>query len=427
MSSWREVHLGDVCEFSNGANFTKDSFGPGVKIIGVGDFGDRLKPDWRTVGEVKPSAVTSERQLLRDGDVVFVRSNGNRALVGRSMLVDRPDGATHSAFTIRARPNQEVVRPRFLAYQLRHVHKTGGMSAASGTNITNLNQSILHNIKLRLPCLEAQDRVVEALGSIDDLIDNNRWRTEVLEEMAQAIYREWFVHFRFPGHEDATFVDSSVGPIPEGWATEPLSAVAEVTKGLSYKGSFLTDDGVPMVNLKCLRPQGGFRRDGTKPYSGPAKPKHQIGAGDIVMANTDLTQAGGVIGSSAIVPRKGFESGGIISHHVFVVRPRNRLHKHWLVDTFNDGEFRQFARGVASGTTVLGLRANDVLDRLMAVPPASLAEEYDAICSGLTAFIESLHESSLATTSLRDLLLPKLVTGEIDVSDLDLDALVEAI
>ena len=88
MTEWSEVLLGDLCDFSNGANFTKDSFGPGLKIIGVGDFGDRLRPEWETVGEVLPTAVPSDRAMLEAGDIVIVRSNGNRMLVGRSMAID---------------------------------------------------------------------------------------------------------------------------------------------------------------------------------------------------------------------------------------------------------------------------------------------------------------------------------------------------
>ena len=90
-----------------------------------------------------------------------------------------------------------------------------------------------------LPCLETQIRIADVLGSLDDLIENNRRRIELLEEMAQAIYREWFVHFRFPGHETATFIDSPIGPIPENWEFQTLEQLAHLTMGQSPKSGVL--------------------------------------------------------------------------------------------------------------------------------------------------------------------------------------------
>src|SRR5207249_110115 len=100
------------------------------------------------------------------------------------------------------------------------------------------------------------------------------------------------------------------------------------------------------ANLKCFLVGGGFRRDGTKPYSGAFKPKHMVTPGDVIMANTDLTQAGAVIGSPAIVPRRGFENGGLISHHLFAIRPRDtELTPAVLFHMLADDRFRSFARG----------------------------------------------------------------------------------
>ena len=281
-------------------------------------------------------------------------------------------------------------------------------------------------LRVVVPPVETQRLIAAPITAMDDLIENNRRRIEVLEEMARAIYREWFVHFRFPGHEDATFVDSPLGPIPEGWEVTTIGEVAQIDKGLSYKGAFLTDEGTPMANLKCIRADGGFRRDGTKAYSGPSKSKHQVISGDIVMANTDLTQAGGVIGAAALVPQSGFADGGIISHHLFAVRPGERAHRCWLLRTFNDLPFREFARGVASGTTVLGLRARDVEQREVVLPGPGVAEQFEQTSCERGQLAETLHGENEVLASIRDLLLPKLVTGEIDVSDLDLDELMGA-
>jgi len=254
------------------------------------------------------------------------------------------------------------------------------------------------------------------------LIENNAQRIEILEEMAQAIYREWFVEFRYPGHEDVPLVDSELGPIPEGWTVRRLGECVAAEKGLSYKGEFLTDEGTPMANLKCFDRTGGFRRSGSKPYSGPFKVQHSIVPGDLIVANTDLTQAGTVIGSPALVPHRGFEEGGLISHHLFAVRfSASSVDKHYLYRALQNERFRSYARGCASGTTVLGFRASDFLSFPLVVPDLEVQAAFSSTVSDLYSLSERLAELSENLQETRDLLLPKLISGEIDVSELDIE------
>src|SRR2546423_1289053 len=117
---WNTVPLGTLAEFRNGVNFTKTSFGRGMKVINVKDFQDRFEPSYEELGEINPKGVVRENDLLKEGDIVFVRSNGNRQLIGRSLLIkDAPEPVTHSAFTIRARFQSRQAFPLFYAYALR--------------------------------------------------------------------------------------------------------------------------------------------------------------------------------------------------------------------------------------------------------------------------------------------------------------------
>lgn len=321
------------------------------------------------------------------------------------------------------------VHPRWLRYWLESPEFRAQASATKGaTDMADyINLRDQRRMRITLPPRPVQHQVAAVLGNLDDLIENNRARIEVLEQMAQTIYREWFVRFRFPGHENSTLVDSPVGPIPEDWEVKTLGDIIDVDKGLSYKGAHLTETGTPMANLKCFQPGGGFRREGTKPYSGPFKQRHQVSPGDLIVANTDLTQAGAVIGSPALVPRKGFESGGIISHHLFAIRCAEPAKLPWLYQVFRDPRFRNYARGVASGTTVLGLRSNDLLSYEVAFPPRDAYMRFGTLATDLFRVGEELNEAQVRLAEMRDLLLPKLVTGQIDVSELDLDAVVESV
>jgi len=277
------------------------------------------------------------------------------------------------------------VHPRFLHYWLLGPDAQNTMNAqAAGATVPHLNVEDIRDLNVsRMPTDPPPAGVRRSGPRRDRRHREQSRRIDLLEQMAQTIYREWFVRFRYPSHDGAALVDSQVGLIPEGWEVKALGALVHVDKGLSYKGAHLTKAGVPMANLKCFRPGGGFRRDGTKPYSGPFKKKHDIAPGDLIMANTDLTQAGSVIGSPAIVPRRGFETGGIISHHVFAIRCSDRDLIPWLYQVFRDDRCRSFARGVASGTTVLGFRPTDLLSFQLPCPPPELWRPFSALGSDL--------------------------------------------
>src|SRR6516162_5442257 len=209
-AKWRAELLGEPAEFRNGVNYDKRNFGKGIKVVGVKDFQDYSKPRYSELEQINPEGIVTERNILRDGDIVFVRSNGNRALIGRSLYIEAPkERITHSAFTIRLRFTSRDVLPQFYAHLFRtRLIREQLMAFGGGTNISNLNQDILNRLEVPLPPLPLQRRIAAILSAYDDLIENNLRRIRILEEIARAIYREWFVYFRFPGHENVPRVES---------------------------------------------------------------------------------------------------------------------------------------------------------------------------------------------------------------------------
>ncbi len=124
----------------------------------------------------------------------------------------------------------------------------------------NLNTKILRSIPVRHPDLPTQRKIAGILSAYDDLIENNLRRIKILEQMAQSLYREWFVHFRFPGHESATFKDSELGRIPEGWEVKTLEELTEVIldcRGKTPKklGGDWSEDGI--IALSALNVKTG--------------------------------------------------------------------------------------------------------------------------------------------------------------------------
>jgi type I restriction enzyme S subunit len=209
----------------------------------------------------------------------------------------------------RIRP-QMGLNSAFLYYYLRNIGLQKGFEQYfTGATIKHLPGEKLTKIEISIPPLPIQRRIAGILSAYDDLIENSQRRIRILEEMARRLYREWFVHFRFPGHEDCRFVESPLGEIPEGWEVSRLGELININKGISYSGAGLTEEGNPMVNLKNIEAGGGFRRDATKPYSGAYKSRHTVVPGDVVIANTDLTQAGNVVASPSLIPRLPLQDG----------------------------------------------------------------------------------------------------------------------
>src|SRR5690554_5559925 len=165
------------------------------------------------------------------------------------------------------------------------------LSITTGVNVPHISGRDIKAFRFKLPPEPVQERVASILSAYDDLIENNTRRIEILEEMARRLYEEWFVHFRFPGHEEAELESVTVGDI------------AEVIRGRSYRSKDLVaEGGFPFVNLKCVHRDGGFRRDGLKRYDGKYKPDQVVHHGDIVMAVTDMTQERRIVARAAMVP-----------------------------------------------------------------------------------------------------------------------------
>jgi type I restriction enzyme S subunit len=231
--------------------------------------------------------------------------------------------------------------------------------------------------------------------------------------MARAIFKSWFVDFE--PFRDKGMVGSELGEIPKGWDVRQIRTYADVEKGLSYKGQFLADVGVPMVNLGCLTGHGRFNSASLKHYSGDFKPRHTVRPGDIVIANTDITQRREVLGSPAVVPPHSEARECIFTHHVFAVRLREGYDswKFYLYYSLLQDEFRERAAGFATGTTVLALPRDAVLNLAIPAPPVQVVKEFSFLVESLVRMGWRNHAESLTLAAIRDTLLPKLMSGDV--------------
>jgi len=183
---WPTAELGSVADFKNGINYSKENKGTGIKVIGVSNFKDNLIAPTSGLDEINPKGIVSKDNLLQDGDILFVRSNGNKELVGRNLLVQtNNERLTHSAFTIRLRFSGKNILPKFYALLFKNpFYRTQLMGR--GANINNLSQDILREMIVPLPPVTEQRALVAELESERALAEANRELMARFEKKMQA-------------------------------------------------------------------------------------------------------------------------------------------------------------------------------------------------------------------------------------------------
>ncbi len=244
MSEWKRYKLNEIASLSNGINFDKSAYTSGVKLIGVADFKDRVYPDYGSLQEVD-SKVVRNGDYLEKGDIVFVRSNGNKELVGRCMMIDRDIPVTFSGFCIKLHLiDKNKFEPAYFNYLFRtREFKKVMTGTAVGANIQNLSQSRLGNCEINVPNIETQRELAIIISRYDSLIENYQKQIKLLEESAQRLYKEWFIDLRFPGHENTKIVDG----VPEGWKKANLETLVEFKRGKTITKKEAIEGRIPVV------------------------------------------------------------------------------------------------------------------------------------------------------------------------------------
>ena len=418
MNTWRHVTINDLGQIITG------STPPTKKREYYGNEYPFITP---TDIEIDSRLVHTERFLSQKG----YEYNKNRLLppnaicvvciasIGKICMTTVPSVTNQQINSVVV--DQQKYDPYFVYYLLRT--KTNMLhNIAGGVASPIVNKSTFGKLEVRVPPLTIQRKIAAILSVYDDLIENNTRRIKILEDMAQTLYREWFVHFRFPGHENGPLIESPLGPIPEGWKVKRLDEVAQLHRGRSYRSINLVDagEGLPFLNLKNINREGGFRRDGLKWYDGGFKETQVASSNDIIMALTDMTQDRKVVARSARVPDLGYEKH-VFSMDLLKIKPDDALQNDFLYALLRYSSFAERLKEYANGTTVLHLSPSHVQSCKLVLPPNGFRQRYADIAKSVRQESDLLEKKNVNLRQTRDLLLPKLISGEIDVSELDID------
>ncbi|WP_294053055.1 restriction endonuclease subunit S [Thiolapillus sp.] len=417
MTARRFMRFEDFVEINPRVRLEKGESYPFIEM-------ELVTPEYRYVRPRGEREFKSGGAKFQSQDTLFARitpclENGKIAQV-----VDLPGGIGFGStefFVFRAIP--DISDPAYVYYLASTSIIRGpaekSMSGASGRQRVDL--SAIKELEVLAPDLETQQKIAAILSAYDDLIENNLWRIKILEEMARNLYREWFVKFRFPCHAKVRMVDSPLGKIPEGWEIVSIDDVATVHRGRSYRSKDLVDDGgLPFVNLKCIDRDGGFRRNGLKRYVGKYKETQKVVSGDIVMAVTDMTQERRIVARAGRVPTLDSDFG-VISMDLVKIEPREGISPDYLYGYFRGSDFADNVKQQANGANVLHLSPDRIKEYQFVLPSKVMRDRFTAFSGLVFKDVENLNHRNEILRKTRDLLLPKLISGELDVSELEIN------
>ncbi len=429
--------LGDICDAGGGEIKT----GPFGSQLHQSDYVDEgtpvVMPKNIVLGKVEVADIARigsadverlSRHRLRVGDIVY----GRRGDIGRrAFITEKEADWLCGTGSMRIRLGDGPVSPLFLHYYLGDEQVIGWIrNQAVGATMPNLNTSILRSVPISYPMFPTQYKIASILSAYDDLIENNLRRIRILEEMAQNLYREWFVKFRFTGHENVCFVDSPLGSIPEGWEVQPVEELlakhigggwgkeepdekhilpAHVIRGTDIpKVKQFEVGAVPFryhteSNLKSRKLKAD---DLIFEVSGGGKEQP---VGRIMRVSERLLEAfpGDIICASfckRMSPAREKIHPEVLALHLQALYESPRINKYQV-----------------QSTGIKNLKFSVFLEQeLVVVPTSEIQSAISEVLEPLCEQRDCLAKQSVNARRTRDLLLPRLISGELDVSELDI-------
>jgi type I restriction enzyme, S subunit len=353
---------------------------------------------------------------LAVGDIIFEVSGGTQGRpVGRTLYVSERlksafDGDVMCAsFCKKLRPNPDAVVPIYLFWALQYLYVAGVVAQyqVQSTGISNFRfEDFIDDEILPLPSRSDQQKIAAVLSAYDDLIGINRGRIRILEAMAQTIYREWFIELRFPAYDHVPIVESAHGLVPEGWEWKPLFEVVEPTFGFPFQSNLFNTigEGTPIIRIRDIPPNR------TETFTTEVAPaKCLVEDGDLLVGMDGDFHMGKWAGGRSYLNQRVVRFrpvDGILSrYHAFLAMRQ---------------PIRDLNQSII-GTTVAHLGKRHLEDIMLLVPTAQVRSAAGALFNPLFEQELILRNAVTNLIATRELLLPRLVSGEVDASGVDVD------
>ena len=401
--TWQTIAIKDLGRVVTGRTPSSNNpghFGEGYPFITPSDIAldNRNIETERFVSEEGKESL--ERILLPKGSICFVCIG---ATIGKICMTSRPSFTNQQINSVVV--DESKHDSRFAFYAL--TRQGGNAKALAGGAATPIiNKSAFSEIELDLPDLPTQRKIAGILSAYDDLIENNLRRIKILEQMAQSLYREWFVHFRFPGHESATYKDSELGRIPEGWEVKAASDISQITIGKTpprKESQWFTNstEGIPWISIRDMN-QGRFVLNTSEGLTGEAVSKFNVKR---VPDGTVLLSFKLTVGKVCVTVGEMLTNEAIAHFHL----PNgSAITPAYLLAYLSNFEFETLG-----STSSIGRATNSQVIKKMPilVPPKGILSDFNKLAEPSYSSVRSMMQRNQTLRRTRDLLLPKLLSA----------------
>jgi type I restriction enzyme S subunit len=374
----------------------------------------------------------AERKALKPNDIVIETAGGSKDRpTGRTLYIkdttlsrsELPLICASFARFIRISPSS--ADPQFVFWLLQYLYSSGHIKKyhTQHTGVARFQwTTFAENEPLDLPTPDHQHKIASILSAYDDLIENNTRRIRILEQIARDLYQEWFVHFRFPHCDEIGWKQTDTGRVPSSWERTKLGQLLlKLDSGKRPKGGVGNlSDGVPSIGAENINGVGNH--DFTREKYVSREFFESMTKGVIENGDVGLYKDGAYIGRSNYF-RDGFpHSECCVNEHVFLLRVKgDKITQNLLYLWFQQSSTVETIRLSNANAAQPGINQETVRNLEILLPDSTTAQQFDGLVEPLLAGIINLAKRNRYLQLARDLLLPRLISGELDVSELDID------
>lgn len=404
MSEWKEYRLNEIGTVVGGA--TPSTMHPEYYDGSIPWITPKDLTNWKDVYISKGERSITEAgyksascKIMPRGSVLF----SSRAPIGY-IAIAANDICTNQGFKSVV-PNPDLVESVFLYYSLLY-NRERIKALGSGTTFAEISGKVMSNVCIRIPSLQEQRSIASILSSLDSKIENNRKICANLEAQAQALFKHWFIDFA--PFKDGKFVESELGMIPEGWRVGKLGDLTEFLNGFAFKSSsFVSKGKYKVITIKAVQ-DGKLITDSADEIEDLSLniPSHCVlKIGDILLSLT------GNVGRVCIVTQDNL----VLNQRVCILNPRNLIDRGYVYTLSRTKLLKTRMINIAKGTAQANLSPVETSKLSIVVPPRYILDKFGIIANEYMSEIISAYQENQRLSSLRDTLLPKLMSGEIKV------------
>ena len=415
---WKKLRFAEILSvpLKNGLTKPTKVRGVGYKMVNMGELFANSIIRETDMERVPMTESEFDNYLLESYDLLFARQSLTIEGAGKcSLFIGSSEPTTFEGHLIRARINKVFAEPSYLYYYFNSNYgKDQIKSIVSVTAAAGIRGSDLANLEILLPPLDTQRFIVDILSALDDKIELNRQTNATLEALAQAIFKEWFVDFNYPG-ATGEMVDSELGPIPRGWRVGILSEVlSSIESGSRPKGG-VGDlaEGIPSIGAENINGLGFYDFSKEKFVSEEFFAK--LKSGIVKSEDVLLYKDGASLGRKTMFMDGFPHQICAINEHVFILRSNNLINQLFLYFWLDQSYMTENIKSLNSNSAQPGINQPAVRSLPILIPEKTISEKFEQIVKPLLSKLFNDCKESYSLSLLRDKLLPKLMSGEIQI------------